>query len=123
MKKCILIYDDDPEISMVCKIILERKGYTVETRLFCDNILQDISDVKPDVIFMDLWIPAIGGEKAISILKTNSSTMQIPVVLFSANTDIEMIAERVNADGYLAKPFDIALLIETVEDVFVAKKD
>ncbi len=116
MKKCILIYDDDPEISMVCKIILERKDYRVETRLLCDNIIQDIKDIQPDAVFMDLWIPTIGGEKAISLMKSNIATMDIPVILFSANAEIEMIAQRVNANGFLAKPFNIAHLIATVEN-------
>lgn len=116
MNRSILIYDDDLEISMVCKIILERKGYRVETRLFCDNVIQDIIDIQPDVVFMDLWIPSIGGEKAINLIKTHLATMHVPVLLFSANSDIEMIARRANASGFLAKPFDVADLIGTVEN-------
>lgn len=69
MKKCILIFDDDPEILMVCKIILEQKNYIVQTRLFCDDILKDCKDVNPDIILMDLWIPMIGGEEAVNLIK------------------------------------------------------
>lgn len=116
MKKCILIYDDDPEISMVCKIILETKGYKVETRLFCDNIIIDISDVNPDVIFMDLWIPKIGGENAINLMKDNSATSHIPIIPFSAHSDIEIIARRANANGFLSKPFEVRTLLEIVEN-------
>ncbi len=120
MNKCILIYDDDPEITMVCKIILERKGYMVESRLLCDNIIQDIIDIQPGAIFMDLWIPTIGGEKAINLMKNNSATSHVPIILFSANSDIEMIAQRANANGFLAKPFDIAHLIELIENILPA---
>ena len=116
MKKRILIYDDDPEILMVCKIILESKGYHVETRLFCDDIIKDISETAPDVIFMDLWIPTIGGEIAIKLMKSNSATSHIPIILFSANSDIELIAQRTNANGFLSKPFDVRILIETIEN-------
>lgn len=116
MKKRILFYDDDPEILMVCKIILESKGYHVETRLFSDNIIEDFSETAPDVIFMDLWIPTMGGENAIKLMKNNSATSHIPVILFSANSDIELIAQRTNANGFLAKPFDIAVFIETIEN-------
>ncbi|MEP6628042.1 MAG: response regulator [Ginsengibacter sp.] len=115
MKKRILIYDDDPEILTVCKIILERKNYDVETRSFCDNIIEDISDVKPDIILMDLWIPTIGGEKAVSLMKSNSTTGHIPIILFSANVEIEIIAKRANANGSLKKPFDVGELVEMVE--------
>jgi DNA-binding NtrC family response regulator len=116
MKKCILIYDDDPEILAVCKIILEKYNYRVETRAFCDNIIEDISDVKPDLILMDLWIPTIGGERAITLMKNNSTTRHISIILFSANVEIEIIAKRASANGSLKKPFDILALVEIVEN-------
>jgi DNA-binding NtrC family response regulator len=116
MKKCILIYDDDAEILAVSKIILEKNNYRIETRLFCDNIIEDISDVKPDIILMDLWIPTIGGERAINLMKNNSTTSHIPIILFSANVEIEIIAKRTNANGSVKKPFDVHALVEMVEN-------
>lgn len=115
MKKCILIYDDDPGILTVCKIILEKNNYHIETMPFCDNIIEDIGNIKPDIILMDLWIPTIGGENTIRLMKNNSSTRQIPIILFSANAKIEMIAQRANANGFLKKPFDVHALVEMVK--------
>lgn len=115
MKKCILIFDDDPEILMVCKIILEQKNYLVQTRSFCDDILKDCNEVNPDIILMDLWIPSMGGEQAISLMKNNNKTGHIPVILFSANADINAIANRTNANGLLKKPFEISDLLDIVE--------
>ena len=106
MKKCILIYDDDLEILEVCKAILGNT-YHIETQVNCDNVKQDVSTLNPDVILMDLWIPKIGGEKAIALLKADSSLKHVPVIIFSANDDTERISERINADGYLKKPFDL----------------
>ena len=80
MKKCILIFDDDPEILSVCKIILEKQNYMAEIRICCDNIIEDISPVKSDMILMDLWIPEIGGENAINLMKNNKSIQHIPVI-------------------------------------------
>jgi DNA-binding NtrC family response regulator len=119
MKKCVLILDDDPEILMVCKIILERDNYVVETRLVCDDIIKDIKNVNPDIILMDLWIPTIGGEKAVNIIKNNPGTVHIPVILFSANANINNIATRTNANGFLRKPFEINALLQIVEDSFI----
>lgn len=116
MKKCILIYDDVAEILAVTRIILEKNNYRVETRMFCDNIIEDISDAKPDIILMDLWIPTIGGESATTLLKNNSTTSHIPVILFSANIEIEIIAERTNANGFLKKPFDVGAMLEMVKN-------
>lgn len=106
MKKCILIYDDDLEILEVCKAIFGNI-YRIETQINCDNVMEDVSALQPDVILMDLWIPKIGGEKAIALLKADASLKHVPVIIFSANDDTEKISERIKADGYLKKPFDL----------------
>ncbi len=114
-EKCILIYDDNQEILLLCKKILEKKPYRVETLSRCENVISDIGNLKPDLILMDLWIPEIGGEKAIALMKANPATRHIPILLFSANAEIKEICKKVNADGYVAKPFDIHTLKETIE--------
>ena len=115
MKKCILILDDDPEILLICRILLEKLDYRVETRIRCDNIIKDIREEKPVMVLMDIWIPAMGGEKATKLIKENKATQHIPVILFSANSEIEEIFKRSNANGFLKKPFEIGALVKTVE--------
>ncbi|MDQ6762320.1 MAG: response regulator, partial [Bacteroidota bacterium] len=66
-------------------------------------------------IFMDLWIPTIGGEKAVMLLKENTATKNIPVILFSANGEIKQISHRIKADGYLEKPFGISRFREIIK--------
>jgi CheY-like chemotaxis protein len=122
MKKCVLILDDDPELLMVCKKILEQKNYVVQTRLLCDDIIKDCKDVRPDIILMDLWIPNIGGEKAVNLLKENPSTVDIPAILFSANAEIDIIEKRAKADGVLKKPFEINVLLATIENILAGIK-
>jgi DNA-binding response OmpR family regulator len=115
MKKNILIYDDDEEILVLCKAILSTFGFVVGTLSRCENILKDIRSLQPDLILMDLWIPEMGGEKAITILKENEETKNIPVLIFSANADIMTISKNVNADGYVEKPFAINTFIATIK--------
>jgi DNA-binding NtrC family response regulator len=114
MNKLILIYDDDVEILSLCKIILERQSYRVETRSYCDDIIDDIDLLNPDIILMDLWIPEIGGENAIYLMKNNKNTKHLPIILFSANAEIEQIYKRTDANAYLKKPFNVADLINTI---------
>ncbi len=115
MKNKILIYDDDEEILLLCKAILSKFDFVVETLSRCENILNDVEAILPHLILMDLWIPEIGGEKAIEILKQDENTKQTPVLLFSANADIKDICKKVNADGYIEKPFTINTLIQTIQ--------
>ncbi|MBS1598317.1 MAG: response regulator [Bacteroidetes bacterium] len=118
MTKKILFYDDDSEILSLCLIILSKTNYIIETRVFCDDIIEDVRSIGPDLIIMDLWIPKIGGEKAITLLKQNDETKHIPILLFSANADLPSISKKLNADGYIEKPFAIAEFTKTINSMF-----
>lgn len=116
MKKNILIYDDDAEILFLCKTILQKYNYVVETLSRCDNIIDDIDRYNPNFILMDLWIPEIGGEKAVKLIKENDTIKHIPVFLFSANTDIKEICLKVNANGFIEKPFDLQAFVSIIHN-------
>ncbi len=114
-KKCVLIYDDDLEILFLCKAILSKSNYRIETLSRCENVLEDIVSIQPDIILMDLWIPEIGGEKAIDIVKKHPQTKHIPMLIFSANAEIAAICKKVNANGFIGKPFDISSFNATIK--------
>lgn len=123
MQKCILIYDDEPDILNLCKAILEKENYRIEILSFCENIVEDISTMHPDLVLMDLWIPKIGGEKAVQIMRENPVTKNIPVVLFSANDDIEKICKGIKASAFLKKPFEISDLKKIIAEWISKNKD
>lgn len=118
MQNTILVFDDDEDMLVLCKIIFEKLNYRLETRARSENILADLKKVQPNLILMDLRIPEIGGEKAIELLKNDPETADIPVILFSANPEIEKIAKLVKANGFLKKPFDISDLLFMVQNHF-----
>lgn len=108
MGKRVLICDDDADILEVTKTILMLRGYEVETMMNTDDLINRVETMKPSVILMDLWIPDIGGGEATRQLKENEATKDIPVIIFSANNDIEKVAINAGANGYLRKPFEIS---------------
>ena len=107
IKKRILICDDDADILFICSYIFEKQGIEVVTRTHCNNIVETVKDVKPDVILMDNWIPDSGGIIASRSIKEDIELNHIPIVYFSANNDIQALASEAGADAYLAKPFDL----------------
>lgn len=117
MNSCVLICDDDKDILEVTKIILQEKGFRVETltNLTETTFLDKVLNINPDLILMDLWIPEMGGIKATEILKSNSQSEDIPVILFSANNDIEKVARHSGAQGFISKPYDITFLENTIK--------
>lgn len=120
MNRTVLICDDDQDILEVTKMVLEMRGFEVATVSDCNNIVEVVSGVKPGLILMDLWIPEAGGAVATQQLKASSETREIPVVLFSANNNIEKVAHECGADDFLQKPYNIRDLEAKVEQLLQA---
>ncbi len=120
MPKRILICDDDSDILSICQFILEEIGLEVYTRTTCNNIISVVDEIKPDVILMDNWIPDTGGIIATRMIKQHPDFKKIPVIYFSANTDIKILAHDAGADAYLAKPFDINDLEKAIRSAKVS---
>jgi DNA-binding NtrC family response regulator len=113
----IIIFDDDEDILSICSYVLEEQGSEVHIFTDCDNIIEKVSAINPHVILMDNWIPDSGGIVATQKLKNTDSLRGIPVVYFSANSDIQSLATRAGAEAYLAKPFDLNDLESTINSV------
>ena len=117
MKKNILILDDDSDILFFCSQVFESMGFNVVTSENCNNITKKVEDMKAHIVLIDNWIPDIGGIKAIKILKGTKHLKDIPVILFSANSNLIELATEAGADSYLKKPFDLDELEKTVLDL------
>ncbi|MES2267757.1 MAG: response regulator [Bacteroidota bacterium] len=117
--KKIIIFDDDEDILSICSYILEEQGWEVHTFTDCNDITQKVSGISPDVILMDNWIPDAGGIIATQTLKKDEVLKNIPVVYFSANSDIQLLADHAGAETYLAKPFDLEELERVINSVLI----
>ncbi|QEC77338.1 response regulator [Mucilaginibacter ginsenosidivorax] len=118
--KKIIIFDDDEDILSICSYILEEQGWEVFTFTDCNNITEKVSRVLPDVILMDNWIPDAGGIIATQTLKKSEELKNIPVIYFSANSDIQILASNAGAQTYLAKPFDLEELEKVISKVLIS---
>ena len=105
--KKVFVFDDNPDILELCTIILEDAGYEIRTSITSNDIIGQVSAYMPDIIFMDNWLPDVGGIDATKSLKNDLVLKNIPVIYFSANNDVKALAEQAGADDYLSKPFDI----------------
>lgn len=116
-EKKVIIFDDDEDILSICSYILEQQGWTVFTFTDCNDIIERVSGIMPAVILMDNWIPDAGGIIATQTLKSSSDLKNIPVIYFSANSDIQLLASHAGAETYLAKPFDLDDLEKVINRV------
>jgi CheY-like chemotaxis protein len=112
----ILVCDDDPGVLEVIKIILEENNYEVITASNGKGIQKMIAQTKPDMLFLDIWMPGIDGKEITKLLKRDAQFKDMPIIIISALNDTKDIAQEVGADGFLSKPFTITDLLEVVEN-------
>jgi DNA-binding response OmpR family regulator len=105
-KPLLLVVDDETDLLHVMKITLGRKGYLVKTSPNADNLLDMLYNEPPDVLLLDLHMSGVDGGTICQLLKHNISTSGIPIILFSANDNIEAIARSCGADGCIPKPLN-----------------
>ena len=117
MAKSILVADDDPDIVNIVAMSLEAQGYVVFKAANGQEAVEQARQHTPDLIFMDMMMPVQSGYEAVSELKADEATRDIPVVGLSAKAmsdDMERALEA-GIDGYVTKPFRISQILSTVE--------
>lgn len=114
----ILVADDDQAILDATKLFLEYEGYEVLTAFDGDTVREIQTDL-PDIILLDIWLSGTNGAEIARYLKQQEHTRDIPIILFSANRNIEELAKKAGADDSLIKPFDLMDLLQKVQNYVV----
>src|SRR4030042_3009425 len=117
MAKKILVADDEPEIGKALHIRLKEAGYDV---IVAFDVLQAIYQAhkeRPDLIILDIRMPAGDGIGVYEKLKISSDTSMIPVIFITAYANDAIIRKvlEMGAEGFIAKPFDIDKLLIKVK--------
>lgn len=105
----ILIVDDEEKNLRLMSAILTNYGYNhVETARNGIEALEKTKKFNPDLIFLDIMMPDMDGYEACKIIRENSITQHIPVVMVTALTDRESLIKglAVGANDFLSKPVD-----------------
>lgn len=116
-KKRILVVDDEKDFVEMLKLRLEANGYEVIPAF--DGI-QGVSFArrkKPDLILLDVMMPAGGGYLVCERLKMSSDTWSIPIIFLTAKSQPadEAKAYSLGAKYFLTKPYEPKVLLETVK--------
>jgi DNA-binding response OmpR family regulator len=117
MTKQILVIDDDPDILDAIEWMLEDAGYDVHTSEkgdYAENLRDDNGGL-PDLIILDVLLSGKDGRAICKLLKSRPDTQRIPIVMVSAHPSAAGSARAVGADDFIAKPFDIEVLLAAVE--------
>jgi len=119
MKKRILVVDDEPALTRMVKLILEKTGkYEVRTENKGTMAITAAKEFNPDLIFLDVMMPDMCGDEIAALLKEDEVLSKIKFIFMTAIvTKEETGATGTNIGGneFLAKPVSPEELIATIE--------
>lgn len=105
----VLVVDDEPDVRLVARVILQAAGYEVEECVSGEDALSHLEAAPvPDAVLLDVRMPGIDGWEVLRRLRNNPTSERVPVVVFTADLRLADDAPYALEDGdfFLAKPFD-----------------
>lgn len=117
-KGTLLIVDDHPDSLQILSSLLSEQGYKVRVATDGTMALISAQSNPPDLILLDIMMPVMDGYEVCQKLKSHERTEQIPVIFFSAKSEIfdKQKAFEVGGVDYLTKPIDIREIIVRIEN-------
>ena len=115
-QRTIMVVDDNPDIITIVTTILEGKGYQVLSASSGQELLNLLTDRKPDLIILDIMMPEMDGLEVLGRLKAVTETASIPVILLTAKVQYEDVlgGYKLGADYYITKPFTSTQLVNGI---------
>ena len=119
MTKTILLVDDDPDMHALLGVHLQQAGYQTSSAYDGLSCLAMARREAPDLIILDIGLPAGDGEQTLRKMSSLSQLAEIPVLVVSGRDEgswgERMLAQ--GACGYLEKPVDPARLVDVVRGI------
>ena len=114
----ILVVEDDTDIRSALCSILEDEGYRVACAVDGQEALTALrAGLRPAVILLDLMMPVMDGADFRAAQLRDLRFAAIPVVVLTADGRIQEVAQALGAAAAFAKPFELKLLLRTLERV------
>ena len=113
MPQLILVVDDEPKITRLARDYLEKNGFRVSTAGDGQTALAAARREKPDLIVLDLMLPALDGREVCRILRRESD---VPIIMLTAlSEEIDQVTGlEIGADDYIVKPFSPRALVARI---------
>jgi len=113
----VLVVEDDRATCELFRLLLEGEGYQVATCSDGPQSYPQASELRPDVVVLDLVMPAVSGREVMTLLKEDPRTKHIPILICSAAMgELERLPPSVLQQGVdvLPKPFELDDLLSKI---------
>ncbi len=114
VSKRILVVDDDPDIRIMIKIMLEFKGYSVVTLERGETSEEMLMSGEFGLVIMDMLLSGMNGVDICASIKQNKSISHIPIIMISAHPNAKATCLEAGADDFIAKPFDMQEILTAI---------
>ena len=125
MKEKILIVEDEKDIVKMLEYNLKKEGFQVVSSRDGEEALDLAVRENPDLVILDLMLPGLDGLEVCKILKKESKTSHIPIIMLTAKSQEsdKVIGLELGADDYITKPFSPRELVARIKAVLRRAKD
>ncbi len=116
MSAHILVVDDEPDICLLMKEILEDEGYSVSIAENAARARELRHEQRPDLVLLDIWMPDLDGISLLKEWQEMGMMDSAPVIMMSGHGTVETAVEatRLGAYDFIEKPVSIAKLLLTI---------
>lgn len=112
--KRILVVDDELDIALAVRAVLEAEGYEVETAANGRQCLEMLRAELPDLLLLDVMMPLVDGFGVLQRMREEN--LQVPVVMMSAIRPEDRL-DGLQVEAFLCKPFQLEALLDVVDRV------
>ena len=121
-KSLILVLDDDPDICIMIKMVLDYYGYDAMDAENEENAKKIISSNPVDLVIMDMLLSGTNGTDICRQLKHDKETSSIPILMFSAHPTAMETCLAAGADDFISKPFEMSDMMDKISFFLERKK-
>ena len=119
----VFLIDDDPISLKLFSQFLEKAGFEVNTTQRVIGTIGEINRFAPDVILVDVMLPALSGDKIVKILRESISSQPVIILLSNKSEDeLKRLTQECGADDYIPKINGPGFLLEKVKKYLIQKK-
>lgn len=115
MNKSIYILEDNLEILEVISLVLSQENFEITGYRSASDFVEGLKRAVPDLCLLDVMLPDGHGLNICDHLKLDQKTKKTPVIMMTAHEEIGKMKLRSRADDFIAKPFDVADLLERIK--------
>lgn len=115
--KTILVVDDSPTVRKLIAGKLEKSGHDVICATDGVEAIERLREVVPDLVLLDITMPRMDGYQVCKMIRSNSTTQNVPVVMISGKDGFfdKVRGRMAGTTGYITKPFGPDTLMKAVE--------